>query len=127
MTTSGADIFKPVLGKTITKLYLHDNALHIVFSDGTRMMVFDDGQQCCETRYMRTDDNLNDFANSKLISVDISASVSHNEEYSIVHEIQFMRIHTSKGIITFSNHNENNSGYYCGFEIAAIFNNKEVA
>ena len=37
-----------------------------------------------------------------------------------VHEVQFLNIETSLGIITFETHNEHN-GYYGGFYIKAVY------
>lgn len=108
------------VGKVISSVVLgNDDALHFVFSDNSKMKVFDDGQSCCETRYMRTDDDLSIFAGSKLVNVEIrqAANIETDEdtEYSVnCHEIQFLEVMTSIGCFTMATHNEHN-GYYDGF------------
>jgi hypothetical protein len=45
------------VGKVITEISLTEDTLNISFSDGKKIRVWDDGQSCCESRYMRTDDD----------------------------------------------------------------------
>jgi hypothetical protein len=82
------------------------------------MQLFDAGQSCCEHRYMRTDDDLKSFIGAELVDAEISNAPDQVDEYGETHEIQFLRVKTSKGLITISNHNEHN-GYYGGFAIRA--------
>lgn len=103
-------------GKRITKLNLgKDNALHFEFEDGYKMKMFDDGQSCCEARYMRTDDDLSEFVGTVLTSAEIRDAPNVPDEYG-EHEVQFLLVHTDKGTFTMSSHNEHN-GYYGGFYI----------
>jgi len=67
----GWEVFTSAIGKTIKEVNLVDNALHFTFEDGYRMRIFDDGQSCCESRYMRTDDDLNYFIGAKLTGAEI--------------------------------------------------------
>lgn len=104
-------------GKIIKKLSLVDDALILKFEDNSILSVFDDEQSCCETRYLVTDDNLEEFKESKLIGIEVREAPYFEMEYG-VHEVQFLVIITDKGNITLSNHNEHN-GYYSGFRIVA--------
>ena len=113
-----ATTFQGVIGKKISILSLgNDDALHFTFDDGTRLKLFDDGQSCCEHRYMQTDDNLSDFVGATLVSAEVRDVPNEPDEYG-EHEVQFLVVTTSKGDFTMASHNEHN-GYYGGFLIRA--------
>ncbi len=117
--TESAAAFSGSLGKTITDVSLgDDDALHFEFSDGTKMCLFDDGQSCCESRYMRTDDDLSQFIGSQLLDAEIKDAPNVEDEYGESHEVQFLEVKTSTGSFTMASHNEHN-GYYGGFAIRA--------
>jgi hypothetical protein len=114
------DAFKGAMGKTIAGLTLGtDDALHFVFDDGSKMKLFDDGQSCCESRYMRTDDNLAEFVGAKLLGAEIKEAppVKDDDDYG-EHEVEFLEVQTDRGVFTMASHNEHN-GYYGGFSIRA--------
>lgn len=114
-----AEAFQAAMGKEISSLSLgEDEALHMVFADGSKLAVYDDGQSCCESRYMRTDDDLAFYVGAKLLGGTVKDGPTAKDEYDDEHEIQFLEIQTSKGVITFTSHNEHN-GYYGGFAIRA--------
>jgi hypothetical protein len=104
-------------GKIIQKVSLDGNELVFKFTDGTGLLMFDDGQSCCETRYMATSDNLEEYAGSTLLDFELKTAPSEETEYGD-HEIQFLDVKTSKGVFQMANHNEHN-GYYGGFYIKA--------
>lgn len=113
------EAFKGALGKTISALTLgDDDALHFGFEDGSKIKLFDDGQSCCESRYMRTDDNLSDYIGAQLLDAEIKDGPTQEGECGDEHEIQFLEVRTSKGCFTMASHNEHN-GYYGGFLIRA--------
>lgn len=110
--------FTGAVGKTIAALRLgDDDALHFEFSDGSKLKLFDDGQSCCEARYMLTDDNLADFVGAKLLGAEIKEAPDIEDEYG-THEVAFLEIQTDRGAFTMANHNEHN-GYYGGFWVIA--------
>ncbi len=110
--------FTGALGKTIAALRLgDDDALHFEFSDGSKMKLSDDGQMCCETRYMRTDDNLADYVGAKFLGAEIKDAPDEYGEYG-EHEVQFLEVQTDRGVFTMASHNEH-TGYYGGFSIVA--------
>ena len=112
------DAFTAAMNKTIAALSLGgDDALHFTFNDGSKIKLFDDGQSCCESRYMRTDDNLADYVGAQLLGAEIKEAPSIPAEYE-EHEVQFLEVRTSKGCFTMASHNEHN-GYYGGFSIRA--------
>jgi hypothetical protein len=106
------EAYMAAIGKTILKAEIVDDALNITFIDGTGVRFYDDGQSCCEHRYMRTDDELTSFTGARLLGAEILNGPDEEDDYG-VHEVQFLKITTSKGIFTVSSHNEHN-GYYGG-------------
>jgi hypothetical protein len=109
---------KSSLNKTIEKVELDGDDLVISFTDNTKLIIWDGGQSCCESRYMTTDDNLSDFNGATLLDLELkSVEYGDNDGWS-EHEIQFLDVKTSEGVFTMVNHNEHN-GYYGGFYIKA--------
>lgn len=104
------------IGKTIRDVVLEDDRLTVTFADDTTLAFFDNGQSCCESRYMRTDDTLADFANATFLGAELESGPDEEGEYGDMHEIQFLRLQTSAGPLVCSSHNEHN-GYYGGFAI----------
>jgi hypothetical protein len=102
-------------GKIIETAFLDEenNEFRIGFDEGVKISIWDDGQSCCEHRYMRTDDDPNDLVGNKLLSIETKETKETEDKYN-VHEIVFLEIKTDKSSIVFSNHNEHN-GYYGGF------------
>lgn len=108
--------FKNSVGKKISTLYLgSDDALHFEFEDSSRIAIYDNGQSCCEHRYMRTDDDLNYYIGSNFLDAELR-DAPDVEDGGDVHEVQFLLITTSNGVFTMASHNEHN-GYYGGFSI----------
>ena len=112
-----ARVFGAAIGKRIATMRLRDDVLTIRLEDGTGVALKDDGQSCCEWRYMRTDDDLEDFDGSTLLGGETRDAPDVNDGGEC-HEVQFLVIKTDKGDATFSSHNEHN-GYYGGFSIRA--------
>ena len=118
---NGAELIQDAKGRTITHLDLNteDNALHITLDGELKIKLRDDGQSCCEHRYMRTDDDLLYYIGAKLQNVYIKPGPEEtNGEWGDTHEIEFLEIETSKGSFIVANHNEHN-GYYGGFYLVA--------
>lgn len=111
---------KASLNKKITATIVDegDNQLRISLNDGTVLVIWDNGQSCCEHRYMRTDDNLSEHVGETLLDFELKDAPSVDGQYDSEHEIQFLDVITDKGRFQISNHNEHN-GYYGGFSIAA--------
>jgi hypothetical protein len=105
---------KSSLNKIIKKIEIDDKYAYIHFDDLSIFCIHDDGQCCCEKRYMTCDDDLKSFENTKFLGIEIKEGP--NQEHWGVHEVQFLEIKTSKGYISIANHNEHD-GYYSGFSI----------
>lgn len=103
------------VGKVVENAYIHENKLYIDFEDGTKIRIYDDGQTCCELRYMTCDDNPADLIGTWVSAqVQDGPSLQGDYVYAEPHDQQFLVVQTSKGTITIANHNEH-SGYYGGF------------
>lgn len=100
-------------GKTIKKADFKNDALSILFVDGVKIYISDNGQSCCETRYMRTDDDVEFLNGKELIKIEVKLCDNLPDQYG-EHECVFLEIMVSDGPVTFSFHNEHN-GYYGGF------------
>jgi hypothetical protein len=105
------------LGKTIKALDLTEKDLTFTFEDGSILVMWDDGQSCCESRYMRTDDDLKYYIRSTLMNLEIKEAASIEGDGDC-HDIEFLIVTTSKGVFTMASHNEHN-GYYGGFSMSA--------
>lgn len=106
------------VGLIIQEVKLEDDSLKFEFTDGRKIRLFDDGQSCCESRYMTTDDDLSEFAGAKLLDMELKTGPNIEDEYGNDHEVQFLEVKTDKGSFVMSSHNEHN-GYYGGFAIVA--------
>ena len=104
---------EPLLQGTIKSIAVTDDALTITFDDGTGYVFKDDGQSCCERRYMHSDDKPEEYVGAKFLSAEIADAPEIADEYG-EHEVQFLRVHTDRGDFVCSAHNEHN-GYYGGF------------
>lgn len=91
-----------------------DERLKIEFEDGSKIAIWDNGQSCCESRYMTTDDDVHSLVGGKLARIESKAGPGSTGSYGDEHEQVFVEIGTDKGFITIVNHNEHN-GYYGGF------------
>jgi len=120
--TESAAAAQKAIGQKIERMELIDDVLTIKFESGYKIALTDEGQSCCETRYMRTDEDLDDYIGATLTSIEVANAPSMNDNHGEPHDVQFLRVHTSAGIAVFSSHNEHN-GYYGGFSIQA----KEVS
>jgi hypothetical protein len=114
----GEDVMIKAIGQKITNLKIENNQLQFHFDNGLKMGISDEGQSCCEERYMTTDDDLNTFIGATLIDLQLRDVKTTMSEYGSPHEISFLIINTSLGDITIETHNVHN-GYYGGFWIKA--------
>jgi hypothetical protein len=126
---NSVDSYHKSIGKTIKHIELSpppndsskwddegQDTLKVTFDDGSMLTVFDAGQSCCESRYMRTDDKFEAFVGAKLLSMELKEAPTITGEWGDEHEVQFLELMTSKGALTMASHNEHN-GYYGGFAI----------
>lgn len=110
--------------RRIVALELSDVSLVIRFEDGSRLLLQDLAQHCCERRYMSTDDTLTDYVGALFRGATL-ADVGHasmgDDDFTLdVHDVVFLNVQTSEGEFQIVNHNEHN-GYYGGFDVTAKF------
>ena len=104
------------INKTISEARLEGSTLVLKFNDNTKIELYDNGQSCCESRYMHTDDDLSYYSDSVLLGIELLNGCSEGDNHDIIKESQFLHVKTSKGTFTMVNYNEHN-GYYGGFSI----------
>jgi hypothetical protein len=106
----------------IEKIDYDDEAILINFDDGSRLKISDEGQSCCENRYLTCDDDLTGHEGARLLYIgpgigpmpedsEEEDSLNHN-----IHDVMFVKVQTTKGSFTLCTHNEHN-GYYGGFQL----------
>lgn len=102
-------------GKTIREASLIDNIFSLQFDDGVKITLTDEGQSCCEDRYITCDDNISDLHGDVLRTIEVSDGGSIETDYGD-HEMAIVKIASDKSSITLTTHNEHN-GYYGGFSL----------
>lgn len=102
----------------ITNIHMDGDQLLINFTTGHTLRLSDDGQSCCEHRYMNTDDDLSYYIGSRLTGFRVQEGADDEGEYGDVTESMFLLIDTTKGTFTIANYNSHN-GYYGGISVRA--------
>ncbi len=110
-------------GRKIIAAKFENDKFSITFKDGVSIDITDNGQSCCENRYMVCDDVPEDLVGGKLRAITLKYSEGESE-YDGCHEICFIEIATNKTSITLATHNEHN-GYYGGFGLNITEHNGE--
>jgi hypothetical protein len=110
--------FTEIVGKKITEITTDDEGYAILFKDGSRLCIWDGGQDCCESRYMTCDDDLTGHQGGQIVSINSDAGGDQpaEEDHWGCHEVRFVKVQTTKGSFTICSHNEHN-GYYGGFAL----------
>lgn len=104
-------------GRKIVKASFGGDEFKLTFDDGVTIKVWDDGQSCCENRYMTTDDDPKVLEGTVLKEIRVSHADGSSEDSYDSHEIAFLDVVTDKATIQFATHNEHN-GYYGGFGLS---------
>jgi hypothetical protein len=102
-------------GRKIKSAKMLNDKFYITFTGGSQIVISDDGQSCCETRYMTCDDNPADLVGGKLRGIEVKKIDDVQDEYE-QHDVAFLEIATDTDSITFCTHVEHN-GYYGGFSL----------
>ena len=103
-------------GRVIKSASIDDEKMLITFEDDITIKIWDDGQSCCESRYMTCDDDVKSLVGGKLLKIEAQEGESKDEDYD-VHEWVFVEVATENDHIKFCTHNEHN-GYYGGFGLS---------
>ena len=116
------DAFMKVVGKKIMDVRLQNDVLFMSFGSQGSLYITDEGQSCCENRYITTDDKLEDYVGGNLLNIEIKPVPIPTlaDDSDECHDIEFVEISTTKGSFVLVTHNEHN-GYYGGFSIQARY------
>lgn len=103
-----------IIGKTIKDAYVLNDSLFIETNESEEFEIFDDGQSCCERRYLKCDDEMSNIIGGKILSIEekIGPSSSDDEGYTYYDQV-FIEVKTDKGFINLNMHNEHNGFYGC--------------
>jgi hypothetical protein len=112
------EALKQFEGEIICEASVVDDDLILDFGVKGRLRIWDDGQSCCESRYMVCDDDLSHFVGAMFMGAEVRDAPNEQHEYG-EHEVQFLIIKTWLGDFTIATHNEHN-GYYGGFSLSAV-------
>ncbi len=110
------NVVRNALGKKIKDITMINDYIILEMEDGYKFQLWDNGQSCCERRYMTCDDNIKEFIGATLLNINTKDAPDIND--GEVHEVQFLEFDTDRGAISVASHNEHN-GYYGGFCIEA--------
>ena len=91
-----------------------EDRLRLGLGDGRVIDIWDDGQSCCESRYMTCDDDVKSLIGHQLVRIEAKPGPDVQDQYGECHEQVFLEVGTDSGFVTIANHNEHN-GYYGGF------------
>lgn len=120
--------FLNAVGMTIDDIVFNTNALVIhLREDGkapTQLSMRDRKRSCCESRFLRTDDDVSEHIGATFVDVVMKESTSARTE-SGMSEATFLEIVTSRGCFVLSAHNEHN-GYYGGFDLCIVITGGRV-
>jgi hypothetical protein len=105
------------VGKKITSVTLENDVIIIGVEDGTKISVRDDGQSCCESRFITTDADLPSYRGKTIRGYELRQMPDGDDGYEC-HDQQAFVILTDEGNIDFVTHNQHN-GYYGGFSVTA--------
>jgi hypothetical protein len=99
--------------KILAATIQNEDTLTLSLGNGKSIDIWDNGQSCCEYRYMTTDDDVNSLVGHTLKAIEVKLAPGDEGGYA-VHEIAFVEITTDQNHIVLCNHNVHN-GYYGGF------------
>jgi hypothetical protein len=101
------------MSKKIISADFDGDCIILRFEGGGGVSISDEGQSCCEHRYMTSDDNVGDLVGGEYLGFEVKDADYSDDDYG-VHEIQFLEVKSTNGSCVFETHNEHN-GYYGGF------------
>ena len=111
---------KKYYGRRIIAAEINDECLIIVFEDGVKIKLWDDGQSCCEHRFITCDDDVSCLIGGRLLKIDVKKGGSEIlSEYGHEREWCFVDVITTEGMITMTTHNKHN-GSYSGFDLSVV-------
>ena len=115
MYSDAKEVVEEVVGKTIVDVDFNEDGLFLLFEYGIKVHIYDNGQSCCEHRYIVCDDDVSSLIGQKFKGIEEKecSDISQEDDYD-VHDIMFVEVQTFSNSIALVTHNEHN-GYYGGF------------
>lgn len=94
------------------------DALAFEFEDGSVLNLVDQGQDCCAHHYVTVEEGeLAYYAGAEFRGFGVAkAGTCEEDEWGGCHEIEFLEVHTDRGVLSLAFHNEHN-GYYGGISL----------
>lgn len=105
------------------RLDAENNEFFIQFTDGVSISIWDDGQSCCEERFMSSDDDASSIVGGTLTDISVKYAAPQYGEYT-QEDVAFVQITTTIGVVVISNHNHHN-GHYGGFSLTITEHGRE--
>lgn len=99
-----------IIGRKVVDAKFADDAIHLTFPDGDEAVIWDDGQCCCESRWMTTDDDLTVLIGGTILAIETRDGPDADED------TEFLEIRSTTGFVTAVTHNDHN-GYYGEFRV----------
>lgn len=103
--------------------WVSEDKLRLILANGLELFIFDDGQSCCEARWITCDDDVKDLIGAVITQINVRTAPNYGEaddedNYDIndIHECTFVILETNRGPFTMTTHNQHN-GYYGGFNV----------
>ena len=96
---------------------VHYDGYKITTDKQNILVLIENDQQCCESwGYICTNDNMEEFIGANLLSINLTDIALNNanlpaEDWCDEREIQFVNLHTDKGLLQLAVYNAHN-GYY---------------
>lgn len=108
------------VGMTIATINVDESEVAVCFDDGSKLTIWDDGQSCCESRWLTCDDDVAAFEGAQFVGAHTSSvgEWDGDESEFDCHDVEFLVVETSLGSFTVATHVDSN-GYYGGFWIRA--------
>jgi hypothetical protein len=107
---------KSCIGKIISSATVDEDGCYLGFTDGSRLSIADEGQSCCEQRYVTCDDSPEDLVGQPYAGYEVKESTNDHEDDYDVHDAVFVEVKAGLSSIVMETHNVHN-GYYGGFDI----------
>jgi hypothetical protein len=98
----------------------------LLFGNEGELLLWDESDECCSKHSLTCDDpDTSFFHGASLLGFTVGEYKSIEDDYDS-HDVRFVDIVTSKGVLSFCGHNEHN-GYYSGIDIVGKWKGEKNA
>jgi len=102
-------------GHKVVGATIDNDEFVLTFEDGTKLSLTDEGQSCCESRYITCDDDIGALVGGTLRKIEVTGEDEEPAEYDS-HDVCFVEVATDQAHVKLVTHVEHN-GYYGGFAL----------